>query len=131
MGWSGVGATTLAQSLALNHVRAQGERGLTWFELAEIMNWHHGTASGQLSLLDKGGLIKRLKERRGKSSVYVQTQFVNGRELAKPRKRGLTLILEVSEGVSAEDVKDYLNAQALCAAQEDHKLIDGWRWKRW
>ena len=94
------------------------------------MNWHHGTASGQLSVLDKGGLIKRLKEKRGKSSVYVQNPFVNGRELAKPRKRMLTLILDISEGVDANDVIDYLNAQALCAAQEDHKLLDGWKWKR-
>jgi hypothetical protein len=130
LGWSGVGATTLAQSLALNHVRAQGERGLTWFELAEIMNWHHGTASGQLSVLDKGGAISRLKERRGKSSVYVHNLFVNGRELAKPRKRMLTLILDVADGASADDVIDYLNAQALCAAQEDRKIIDGWKWKR-
>lgn len=130
MGWNGSGATTLAQSLALNHVRAQGERGLTWFELAEIMNWHHGTASGQLSVLDKGGKISRLKERRGKSSVYVHNMFVNGRELAKPRKRMLTLILDIPNGVDKDDVIDYLNAQALCALQEDHKLINGWKWKR-
>lgn len=129
LGWSGTGATTLAQSLALNHVRAQGERGLTWFELAEIMNWHHGTASGQLSVLDKGGVITRLKEKRGKSSVYVLNKYVNGRESAKPRKRMLTLTLNVAEGVSADEVIDYLNAQALCAAQEDHNLIVGWKWK--
>jgi hypothetical protein len=130
MGWNGSGATTLAQSLALNHVRAQGERGLTWFELAEIMNWHHGTASGQLSVLDKGGKISRLAEKRGKSSVYVHNLFLNGRKLAKPRKRMLTLILDVTDRAEIEDVILYLNAQALCALQEDEKLINGWKWKR-
>lgn len=130
MGWNGSGATTLAQSLALNHVRAQGERGLTWFELAEIMNWHHGTASGQLSVLDKGGKISRLAEKRGRSSVYVHNLFLNGRKLAKPRKRMLTLILDVAEGVDAEYVIDYLNAQALCTLEEDRQYITGWKWKR-
>ena len=40
----------------------------------------------------------------------------------------ITLRLEISEGVNVDDVVDYLNAEALCAMEEDKKLIDGWEW---
>jgi DNA-binding MarR family transcriptional regulator len=129
MGWDGSGATSLNQSQTLHHVRAQGERGLTWFELAEIMNWHHGTASGQLSVLDKVGLIRRLKEKRGRSSVYVLAQYVNGRELAKRKQRKLTLVIDLAEGVDRQTIIDYLNCVALCKLEEDNKEIIGWEWK--
>jgi len=129
MGWEGSGATTVAQSLTLNHVRAQGERGLTWFELAEIMNWHHGTASGQLSVLDKVGVIRRLKEKRGKSSVYVLHTYVNGRELAKRRQSKLTLVVDLADGVDRQTIIDYINCVALCKLEEDNKEVIGWVWK--
>lgn len=129
MGWNGSGATSLNQSQTLNHVRAQGERGLTWFELAEIMNWHHGTASGQLSVLDKVGLLRRLKEKRGRSSVYVVAQYVNGRELAKRTQRKLTLVIDLAEGVDRQTIIDYLNCVALCKLEEDNKEVIGWVWK--
>lgn len=129
IGWDGSGATSLNQSLTLNHVRAQGERGLTWFELAEIMNWHHGTASGQLSVLDKVGLIRRLKEKRGRSSVYVLSQYVNNRELAKRKQGKLTLVIDLAEGVDRQTIIDYLNCVALCKLEEDNKEIIGWEWK--
>lgn len=57
-----------------------GHRGLTWYELGQILNLHHGSASGVLSVLHKAGVIRRLTERRGRSSVYVHPRFVNGRE---------------------------------------------------
>lgn len=129
IGWDGSGATTLNQSLALNHVRAQGERGLTWFELSEITNWHHGTASGQLSVLDKVGLIRRLKEKRGRSSVYVLAQFVNGRELAKRKQRKLTLVIDLADDIARDTIIDYINCVALCKLEEDNKEIIGWEWK--
>jgi len=129
MGWNGSGATSLNQSQTLNHVRAQGERGLTWFELAEIMNWHHGTASGQLSVLDKVGLLRRLKEKRGRSSVYVVAQYVNGRELAKRTQSKLTLVIDLAEGVDRQTIIDYLNCVALCKLEEDNKEVIGWVWK--
>jgi DNA-binding MarR family transcriptional regulator len=129
MGWDGSGATNLNQSLTLNHVRAQGERGLTWFELAEIMNWHHGTASGQLSVLDKVGLLRRLKEKRGRSSVYVVAQYVNGRELAKRRQSKLTLEIDVADGVDRQTIIDYINCVALCKLEDDNKEVIGWKWK--
>lgn len=129
MGWHGSGATSLNQSQTLHHVRVRGERGLTWFELAEIMNWHHGTASGQLSVLDKVGLIRRLKEKRGRSSVYVLSQYVNNRELAKRKQSKLTLEIDLAEGVDRQVIIDYLNCVALCKLEEDNKEIIGWEWK--
>lgn len=129
MGWDGSGATSLNQSLTLNHVRHQGERGLTWFELSEITNWHHGTASGQLSVLDKVGLIRRLKEKRGRSSVYVLSQYVNNRELAKRRQGKLTLVIDLADGVDRQTIIDYLNCVALCKLEEDNKEVIGWVWK--
>ena len=129
MGWDGVGATNLNQSQTLNHVRAQGERGLTWFELAEIMNWHHGTASGQLSVLDKVGLLRRLKEKRGRSSVYVLAQYVNGREIAKRKQGKLTLTIDLADGVDRQTIIDYINCVALCKLEEDNKEVIGWKWK--
>lgn len=40
----------------------------------------------------------------------------------------ITLKLEVAEGVSADDVVDYLNADSLCAMEEDEKIITAWKW---
>jgi hypothetical protein len=94
-GWSGTdtskeravkadksGETRLRQSQTLMHVRNQEFRGLTWSELSEITNWHHGTSSGALSVLNKAGRLVRLKERRKRSSIYVAPEFVNGRAVS-------------------------------------------------
>jgi len=92
-GWSGTdtskeravqedknGTTGLRQRQTITHVRHQEVRGLTWKELSEITNWHHGQASGALSILHKEGLIARLVERRNKCTIYVTPEFVNGRK---------------------------------------------------
>ena len=128
MGWDGSGATGLNQRLAYNHVAHQGERGLTWFELSEITNWHHGTSSGQLSVLDKLGLVVRIKERRNKSSVYVLPHYVKGREVVKRKKRKLTLVIDLADGVDRQTIIDYLNCVALCKLEEDNKEVIGWKW---
>jgi len=77
------GSTRLRQKLTFNHVRHQGERGLTWKELSEITNWHHGSSSGALSVLHKKGILVRLTERRNRCAIYVSPEFVNGRTLAQ------------------------------------------------
>jgi hypothetical protein len=59
--------------------RAEGD-GLTWWELGNIMGWHHGQSSGVLSVLHKDERISRLTEQRGRSSVYVLTMYVAGRD---------------------------------------------------
>jgi hypothetical protein len=57
--------------------------GRTWKELADIQSWHHGQASGVLSVLHKEGLIARLIEKRNRCAVYVMPEYVNGRAIAE------------------------------------------------
>jgi len=94
-GWSGsetsreraeradrTGITENRQAITLGLVRRAGIDGLTWRELSEQTGWHHGTASGALSVLHKGGEIARLSERRDKCQIYVLPGNVLGRTTA-------------------------------------------------
>ncbi len=74
------GTTSERQQRALRLVRFAEAEGLTWRELSNILNVHHGSASGLLSVLHKDGRIARLAERRDRCKVYVLPQFVAGRE---------------------------------------------------
>jgi DNA-binding MarR family transcriptional regulator len=76
------GTTSKRQKETLGHLYNADHMGLTWKELADITGWHHGQASGVLSVLHKENLIIRLHERRNRSSIYVLDQFVKGRELS-------------------------------------------------
>lgn len=42
--------------------------------------------------------------------------------------RWITLRLEVAKDTSYEDVVTYLNCEALCAMEEDEKMITHWEW---
>jgi len=92
-GWSGTetskerakqedrdGTTKGRQELTLRIINASKTYGMTWKELADETGWHHGQASGVLSVLHKEGLIERLVERRGKCAVYIGLNSVNGRK---------------------------------------------------
>ena len=92
-GWSGTdtskqradqadsdGTTRSTQNQTVGHIYLERERGMTWKELADITGWHHGTASGALSVLHKAGRIARLTEKRNKCRVYVLPEYVNGRD---------------------------------------------------
>jgi imidazolonepropionase-like amidohydrolase len=87
------GRTRARQAAALRLLTYAGADGLTWAEIAAATDWHHGTASGTLSVLHKTGAIARLTERRNRSSVYVLPRWVRGRETATPgrTKAGATL----------------------------------------
>lgn len=76
------GTTSARQTETLNWLRERGTFGVTWKELANIELWHHGQASGVLSVLHKVGRIARLTERRDRCAVYVLPEYVNGRETA-------------------------------------------------
>lgn len=52
-----------------------GAVGATWGEVADALGLHHGSASGALSSLHKTGMLVRLKEKRGRSSIYVIPQY--------------------------------------------------------
>jgi hypothetical protein len=47
------------------------DEGLTYQQVCELMNLHHGQASGALSILHKSGLVFMLKEKRNKCHPYV------------------------------------------------------------
>ena len=59
--------------------------GATWSEVATGLHLHHGQASGSLSALHHDGRIERLKQRRGRSQIYVMPQWVADRETAPIR----------------------------------------------
>jgi DNA-binding MarR family transcriptional regulator len=77
------GTTSYRQRETLSMLHSRGTLGVTWKELGERYNWHHGQASGVLSVLHKEGWIVRLKERRNKCAVYVAPQYSIGRELSE------------------------------------------------
>ena len=94
-GWSGsdtsraradiadrTGATESRQAITLGLLRRAGIDGLTWRDLSEQTGWHHGTASGALSVLHRDGQIARLSERRTKCQIYVTRDNVLGRPTA-------------------------------------------------
>lgn len=92
-GWSGTdtsrerattsdttGETSKRQRKTIRALMSRGEDGMTWKELADYMGWHHGTASGALSVLHKDGRIARLISKRDKCRIYVANNYINGRE---------------------------------------------------
>lgn len=92
-GWSGTdtsreravtadssGETSRRQRRVMRLLYQAQDDGLTWKGLAAETGWHHGQASGVLSVLHKDGMIARLTERRGRCRVYVHPHYINGRE---------------------------------------------------
>lgn len=77
------GTTFNRQQSTLTYLAARGPHGATWRDLSEYFGWHHGTASGVLSVLHKTNQIARLTERRNKCQVYVLPDFVLGRDVAR------------------------------------------------
>ena len=63
------------QILALTHLKLSGLSGVTWKELADSQGWHHGTASGILSVLHQSGAIVRTIKRRNGCKVYVHQDY--------------------------------------------------------
>ena len=92
-GWSGTdtseerartadtnGTTRNNQARAIKRLSMACAVGLTWKDLASLTGWHHGTASGVLSVLHKDGVVARLTERRSRCKVYVLPEWVMGRD---------------------------------------------------
>jgi len=63
------------QQLALRILKNRGTEGATWKELAIDTGWHHGTASGVLSVLHQSGAIVRLHAARNRCKIYVHQNF--------------------------------------------------------
>ena len=92
-GWSGTdtsknradradssGDTSRRQRETIEHLFMAHKDGLTWRELATITGWHHGQASGVLSVLHKDGKIARLLDRRDRCRIYVHLTHIGDRE---------------------------------------------------
>lgn len=77
------GKTLNRQNQTLDILRERSVFGVTWKELSDKTGWHHGSASGVLSVLHKEGLIVRLKQRRNKCAIYMLAVFANGYERAE------------------------------------------------
>ena len=83
--------TTISRQRATYEWLAQNRFfGMTWRDLSNRTGWHHGNASGVLSVLHKANVIVRLQERRHGSAVYVLPEFVNGRAISPHKQRGMT-----------------------------------------
>jgi hypothetical protein len=63
------------QQLALRILKNRGTEGATWKELAIDTGWHHGTASGVLSVLHQSGAIVRLHTARNRCKIYVHQNY--------------------------------------------------------
>lgn len=84
-------------------------RGLTWKELADFRGWHHGQASGVLSVLHKEGRIVCLTLKRNRCHIYMLPEYAEGRET---REAGRTAANRASLAVDAIDMQDRLTAAA-------------------
>lgn len=91
-GWSGTdtsreravtadtsGDTSERQKYVIQMLNCRGRSGITWKELANITGWHHGQASGILSVLHKDGRISRLLDRRARCRIYVHPSHIGDR----------------------------------------------------
>jgi hypothetical protein len=63
------------QARALSYLKLAGVQGMTWKELAEGTGWHHGTASGVLSVLHQSGAIVRAIKARNRCKIYVHQNY--------------------------------------------------------
>ena len=75
------GITSRRQTMALDALRESGTEGLTYKDLCLRFGWHHGQASGVLSVLHKEHQIARLATSRNRCRIYVASGFVNGRKV--------------------------------------------------
>jgi hypothetical protein len=65
------------QQKALAYIKQAGSQGLTWKELSELTDMHHGTASGVLSVLHKSGAILRTTRVRNRCKIYMDIMFTD------------------------------------------------------
>lgn len=92
-GWSGTdtskeranqadssGVTSDRQYDTLLAAKTMREKGITVTELCDISGWHHGTASGVLSVLHLAGKLDRLVEKRNRCHIYVLPVFTSDRD---------------------------------------------------
>lgn len=80
------GTTARRQQETIRLLDQMNLLGLTWKELAGLLNLHHGQASGVLSTLHKAGTIARLRNRRDRCHIYVLPKWIDEREVDEYRR---------------------------------------------
>ena len=89
------------QQSALVYLKQAGELGLTWKELATETGWHHGTASGVLSVLHQSGAIIRLYSVRNRCKVYVHQNYKDAYDRYEVYKRKEKLCPHCGNNINA------------------------------
>lgn len=92
------GTTTERQRAVLALLSDRRWVGATYAEVGRTYGWHHGQASGALSVLHKAGRVARLaKHRRGRCAVYVLPEHVQDRTTAPYRPNRARRLSEVPD----------------------------------
>lgn len=138
LGWSGSdtsreraedeaesGLASARLSHAHDLVSRAGPYGLTWNELSGLTSWHHGQASGVLSVLHKTHKITRLHDRRGRSKIYVTPDNVDGRMTERhgrtASRQGTGLDLSHSETETLRQYRDRARNAYVAASHGDQQ----------
>lgn len=142
-GWSGSETSKARADLAdasgltghrdagtLDALKAAGDDGVTWGELADAHALHHGEASAALSRLHRVGMIRRLTKKRGRSQIYVLPAHVNDRPTSpyRPnvRKQQIVDLLDMLDDLIATNrLADARRQIALARRLWDHKPEGG------
>lgn len=115
------GLTSKRQRTVTHLLRQAGEQGLTWNELGQKMNLHHGSASGLLSVLHKTNVIRRLTETRNRCQVYVLPEYVNDRTTSPYRPNvSARLLMDILEEIE----HDLANDNVYLARQRIRKTLE-------
>jgi hypothetical protein len=107
------GTTNERQQKVMAELAHRRDIGLTWVDLERLYGWHHGIASGVLSVLHKVGLINRLTEKRAKCSVYVLPEWTQGRATAAHRPNVSARLLMEILGEIEDDLQNDRIALAM------------------
>jgi hypothetical protein len=97
------GKTAVLQDDVEAYVANRGIYGATIKDVRDAFpDHHHGSLSGALTVLHKGGRLMRLEEQRDKCSVYVLPVFLHGRRAVPPKgvKRVGTIEVESDWGLA-------------------------------
>lgn len=111
-------------------VSSKGAWGATVAEVERGLGIGHGSASGALTVLHRGGDLTRLTWRRNRQEVYVLPQHVNGREEAPYRPNtGKARIAELEQALSSarqasDDLHHILRSGYADIAQAHAHLSD-------
>lgn len=108
------GETLDRQQTVIRLLRDSGSSGMTWKDLSDFTGWHHGTASGALSVLHKVEKICRLSLKRGKCKIYVLQDYVNDRAVEPHRGNIRGTVSNLTE----EKMMTEEQAEALIAGHE-------------